>query len=79
MCHGSSKQLVLLDYNASFSISREWSKLFHKQTSDADPEDAVIVPEIHCPHQTRILFCSDTSPLNDWDLDLQTPDIMQIF
>ncbi len=51
----------------------------HKQTSDADPEDVVIVPEIHCPHQTRILFCSDTSPLNDWDLDLQTPDIMQIF
>ncbi len=54
-------------------------QLFHKQTSDADPEDAVIVPEIHCPHQTRILFCSDTSPLNDWDLDLQTPDVMQIF
>ncbi len=47
-------------------------------TSDADSEDVVIVLH-HWPHQTRILFCSDTSSLCDWDLDLQTPDIMRIF
>ena len=50
-------------------------QLFHKQNSEADPEDGVIVPEIHCPYQTIVLLCSDTSPLNDWDLDLQTPDL----
>jgi hypothetical protein len=39
----------------------------------------VIVPEIHCPHQTIILLCSDTSHLNDWDLDLQTPDLFGFY
>lgn len=44
---------------------QEVEQLFHKQNSNANPNDGVVAPEIHCPHQTRFLFCSDTSPMND--------------
>ena len=73
---GSSKQFVLLDYNTFLlSFSREWSNFSIKLMLTQSDADGVIVPEIHCPCQTIILLCSDTSPLNDWDLDLQTPDL----
>ncbi|XP_057187724.1 uncharacterized protein zgc:174680 [Triplophysa rosa] len=58
-------------------------QLFQEQTSDTDPEDGVVVPEIHCSLSDQNLAVLHglinplTSPLNDQELYLQTLSIVQ--
>uniref|UniRef100_A0A9J8A393 Integrase core domain-containing protein n=1 Tax=Cyprinus carpio carpio TaxID=630221 RepID=A0A9J8A393_CYPCA len=54
-----------------------------KETADTDPEDGVVVPEIHCPFSDqklavlRGLINPLTSPLNDRELYVQTLAIIK--
>ncbi|XP_059371194.1 uncharacterized protein zgc:174680 [Carassius carassius] len=58
-------------------------QLFRKETADTDPEDGVVVPEIHCPFSDqklavlRGLINPLTSPLNDRVLYVQTLAIIK--
>ncbi|XP_026063257.1 uncharacterized protein LOC113046621 [Carassius auratus] len=58
-------------------------QLFREETADTDPEDGVVVPEIHCPFSDqklavlRGLINPLTSPLNDRELYVQTLSIIK--
>lgn len=58
-------------------------QLCQQQTSDTDPEDGVVVPEIQCPLSEQSLAILQglidplTSSLNDRELYVQSLDIIQ--
>lgn len=58
-------------------------QLFREETADTDPEDGVVVPEIHYPFSDqklavlRGLINPLTSPLNDRELYVQTLAIIK--
>ncbi|KAJ7985714.1 hypothetical protein DPEC_G00343330 [Dallia pectoralis] len=65
------------------SLLQMVEQLFQEETSENDPEDSVVVPEIHCPFSIQKLAVLHglinplTSPLDDRELYVQTIHIIE--